>query len=224
MEKHILQAQKEYWDQQFVDEPTSYTSSPHWLDILTRQTSIHLSGSVLEIGCGRGYDTRYLLDAGCHVTLLDLSWNALQQVVNTLHPVQPVNAALPAPLPFRSESFAFVVAGLSLHYFLWHDTCMIIREIGRVLQPNGKLIFRVNSTEDVAHGAGRGEEIEPNLYYYKGRYKRFFTESMCRDLFDSSWRVEVLRPWLETRSQKSKPTWMGVIQRESPIDAIAHTS
>jgi SAM-dependent methyltransferase len=217
VEKQILQAQKEYWNRQFANEPTAYNSSSHWLDILTSQTSIHFSGSVLEIGCGRGYDTRYLLAAGCRVTSLDLSWNALQQLANNFHSVQLVNAALPDPLPFRSESFGFVIAGLSLHYFLWHDTCMIIREIGRVLRPNGRLIFRVNSIEDVAHGAGRGDEIEPNLYYYEGRYKRFFTERMCRDLFDSSWRVEALIPWLEMRSQESKPTWMGVIQRDSHV-------
>jgi SAM-dependent methyltransferase len=213
MNEHILQAQREYWNRQFDGERRPPTTQSHWLDTFTKKISTQLYGPTLEIGCGGGYDTRFLLDAGCHLTCLDLSWNALQQVAQVSRSAQLVNAALPDPLPFRSATFALVIAGLSLHYFPRRDTLTIIEEIGRVLQPRGTLIFRVNSTEDVAHGAGRGEEIEPNLYYHEGRYKRFFTEEMCRELFDDSWAVETLIPWVERRWADPKPTWMGVVHR-----------
>ena len=213
MSDPILQAQRNYWNSAFVEAKTIPTAQSHWLRILTRQSSVHLRGTVLEIGCGRGYDTRYLLDTGCHVTCLDLSWNALQQVATISPTLDLVNATLPNPLPFRAASFAFAVAGLSLHYFLWRDTRRIVQEIARVLKPNGTLIFRVNSTEDVLHGAGRGEEIEPNLFLYQGRYKRFFSETMCHDLFDDAWQMERLLPWIETRSESRKPTWMGIVHR-----------
>src|SRR5690606_10531800 len=133
----------------------------------------------------------------------------LRHVGRISEQVQRVNAALPAPLPFRDEAFDYVVAGLSLHYFPWQETCAIAHEIGRVLRPNGRLIFRVNSTEDMAHGYGRGEEVEPNCFVDRRHYKRFFDEAMCRRLFDGSWRVETLMPWTETRFEAPKPTWMG---------------
>jgi SAM-dependent methyltransferase len=213
MEAEILAAQRAYWNSHFSGYVAPAPAHAEWIEELLRHTSHHLAGEVLEIGCGRGHDTRYLVQAGCQVTTLDLSWNALQYIARTLPSTRWVNAALPDPLPFRTATFAYVVAGLSLHYFRWQDTRSVIQEIGRVLKPDGVLIFRVNSTEDVAHGAGRGEEIEPNLFLYEGRYKRFFTESMCRELFDAGWQLEYLVPRVERRFQEAKPTWMGISRR-----------
>lgn len=213
MEPSVLAAQKAYWDDIFSRPFDSAPVRPNWIGESLARTQQYIAGNVLEIGCGRGHDTYHLLQAGCRVTCLDLSWPALQGVAHAYPTAHLVNAALPAPLPFVPAAFDFVVAGLSLHYFRWLDTCAIIGEIERVLRPGGTLIFRVNSTEDVAHGAGRGEEIEPNLYLYQGRYKRFFTEQMCRDLFTGPWQIELLTPRVETYFRQEKPTWIGVCRR-----------
>jgi len=213
MEQPILDAQKAYWNGIFAQDVPPAAHQHHWLEKLLQQTAIRLEGRVLEIGCGRGHDTRYLLQAGCRVTSLDLAWNALKQVAHRCPSVGLINAALPTVLPFRPAAFTAVVAGLSLHYFRWRDTLRIIQEIARVLQPGGRLIFQVNSIEDTAHGAGRGEEIEPHLFLYQDRYKRFFTERMCRDIFDSGWEIDVLMPRLETRFGSPKPTWAGISRR-----------
>ena len=50
-----------------------------------------------------------------------------------------------------------------------------MREIKRILTPNGYLIARVNSVEDINHGAGQGKKLEENFYYVEGYNKRFFT-------------------------------------------------
>jgi SAM-dependent methyltransferase len=213
MDQHVLDAQKAYWNNIFARDISPAAHQHHWLEELLQQVDAHLEGRVLEIGCGRGHDTRYLLQAGCRVTSLDLAWNALKRVAHRCPSVSLVNAALPAALPFRPATFTAVVAGLSLHYFRWHDTLRIIQEIARVLQPGGRLIFQVNSIEDTAHGAGRGEEIEPHLFLYQGHYKRFFTERMCRDMFDPGWEIDVLKPRLEMRFGDPKPTWAGIGRR-----------
>lgn len=213
MDGEILQAQRDYWNRVFAGAGKMRPVQGHWIDVLAQQTPIALTGRVLEIGCGRGHDTSYLLAAGCGVTCLDLSWNALQQVRRLARAVDCVNAALPAPLPFATGAFGCVVAGLSLHYFDGQDTRRIVQEIGRVLQPGGRFIFRVNSSEDVAHGMGRGEEIEPGLFLYEGRTKRFYTEAMCRELFDPGWTLDALMAWVTMRFDAPKPTWMGVARR-----------
>lgn len=41
---------------------------------------------------------------------------------------------------------------------------MILNEIRRILVPGGHLLARVNSINDVNHGAGQGTEVEHHLY------------------------------------------------------------
>ena len=47
------------------------------------------------------------------------------------------------------------------------------------------MLFRVNSINDLNHGAGQGLEIEPHLYLTDdGRYKRFFDSADLYKMFD----------------------------------------
>jgi SAM-dependent methyltransferase len=213
VERQVIAAQQSYWNKvyQDADQATATSSGqPHWLDIVLEQAQIGLSGRILELGCGRGYDSAYLVRAGCRVVGLDLSHRGLQDTAAALPMVHLVQAAMPDPLPFRAECFDAAVAGLSLHYYLWEDTLAIIHDIRRVLGPGRLLVFRVNSVDDVAHGYGQGDEIEPRLFARNGRYKRFFTEADCRLLFDKGWRLLTLCPFTETRYGDEKPTWAGV--------------
>ena len=71
-----------------------------------------------------------------------------------------------------------LIADLSLHYFDENITKNIMREIKRILAPNGYLIARVNSVEDINHGAGQGKKLEENFYYVEGYNKRFSQHKM----------------------------------------------
>ena len=87
-------------------------------------------------------------------------------------------------LAFEDDSFEIVCADLCLHYFREKDTEKILKEIRRVLRPEGHLFVRVNSVNDVNHGAGQGEEVEPHLYKTsEGMLKCFFDEEDVRRLF-----------------------------------------
>ncbi|MCB0114885.1 MAG: methyltransferase domain-containing protein [Caldilineaceae bacterium] len=199
-----------YWDKVFSKPHTIADTSSHWIGELLAQNPLPLPGDILEIGCGSGYDTAFLLAHGCTMTCMDLSWNALRRVTQTYPAATLVHAALPDPLPFRSNVFDFVVCGLSLHYYRWDDTRRAVAEVRRVLSEDGVLIFQVNATEDVEHGAGQGEEIEPGLFLNRGRYKRFFSEQMCRELFADGWHLDLLVPRLETHFNTNKRTWAGI--------------
>lgn len=209
MDEHVLAAQKAYWERTFSAgelHPDLGKADSHWIDSLIQQAGITVSGKALEIGSGLGFDTRYLLHAGCDVTALDLTIVALKKLRARYPAVKSVNHALPAPLPFTDTAFDVVVAGLSLHYFKWDQTIAIVQEIRRIMRDDGVFVFRVNATGDVAYGYGQGVEVEPNLFAAAGRYKRFFTDEACRSLFDAHWKVEALESMVITRYGTPKIT------------------
>ena len=87
-------------------------------------------------------------------------------------------------IPFDGNTFDVIIADLCLHYFREKDTFIVLNEIKRILTKNGYLIFRVNSINDVNHGAGEGKEIEHHLYETSDkRLKRFFCEEDIRYFF-----------------------------------------
>ena len=175
-------------------------------------------GTVLDLGCGGGGNTRWLLSQGREVVACDLSQNAVDAVVRDLG-VEAWRLDMREKLPFADGRFGLVAADLSLHYFSQEETFRILGEIARVLAPGGALLFRVNSTADVNYGAGDGEETERHLYRGKdGRYKRFFDQE---DLFSffRDWSFSWLREDTSDRYGARKYLWCGCAQPYKEKDA-----
>jgi SAM-dependent methyltransferase len=179
----------------------------------------------LELGCGLGYDTRWLVQAGGQVTALDGSAVALGRLAVALPGPEYVYHRLPAPLPFPDASFDAVAAGLSLHYLPWDDTVSIMNEVHRVLRPGGLFVFAVNASGDAEFGYGRGVEIEPGLFTFDGRRKRFFSEADCRRLLADSWDLLALLPLEEQRYGRRKRMWIAAartrVDCEAPRSGVA---
>ncbi|MBO6558855.1 MAG: class I SAM-dependent methyltransferase [Pseudomonadales bacterium] len=178
-----------------------------WLNRWMNELLVHSKGCpVLELGCGRGYDTQVLTDNGFEVIALDLSLDALghcSDIENSLL----VNADLSCSLPFADNTFSFVLASLSLHYFSWQQTLAIAAEIRRVMIGGGMLLMRVNSTDDVNFGAAQANEIDTNYYVYKGQKKRFFLKADVERMLQE---MTVIELWHESidRYGKEKNVWV----------------
>lgn len=131
---------------------------------------------IIDLGCGHGNTTYYLVNNGKKVVACDYSKNSL---LNTKYNVGNIYDTkcfdMLENFPFESNYTDLIIADLSLHYFKETDTFKILNEIKRILKPNGHLIFRVNSIEDKNFGSNKDIEIEPHLYLYnKKMLKRFF--------------------------------------------------
>jgi SAM-dependent methyltransferase len=187
----------------------------HWIERLLPDPAARagLSGEVLEVGCGLGYDTRWMLQAGSQVTALDGSAVALSRLAAALSGPTYRQHRLPDPLPFPAAAFDAVVAGLSLHYFTWDDTLAIMNEVHRVLRPGGLVLFAVNASGDSEFGYGRGVEIEPGLYAFEGRLKRFFTRDDCCQMLATGWHLQALLPLEEQRFGRLKRMWVAAARR-----------
>ena len=172
------------------------------------------SPAILELGCGSGLDTRWLVSQGfADVTAVDVSFDALAECARAVPSAHLVCHDLREPLPFSAAQFDVVLASLCLHYFTWDKTQEIVSEIRRCLSADGMLLCRLNSTRDVHHGAVGHPEIAPHYYDVEGSPKRFFDEADVERLFDGGWNRLSIREATIDRYEKSKTVWEIVLRK-----------
>lgn len=163
---------------------------------------------VLDLGCGSGNDTLYLIGRGKRVISCDYAQNAIWNIHKNFPEVErAVCFDMTKGLPFENDFTDLIVCDLSLHYFTEQKTFEILDEVKRVLRPGGLLLFRVNSMRDINYGAGAGREVEHHLYATDdGRYKRFFDAGDI-EKFWSGWNTAYLREEKMSRYGLEKVLW-----------------
>lgn len=175
-----------------------------WLPLLKQKSA---NGFILELGCGSGWDTLELINAGCRVIATDLSLqnlSATKLIVPHADNVQLDHSQL---FPFGNHSVDVILASLTLHYFTWTVTMQIASELKRCLKADGILLARFNSTNDVNYGSLPKEpEIEPNFRQVGTSTKRFFDEISVRALFQD-WDIQFLEENIIHRFGKPKSVW-----------------
>jgi len=165
---------KQYWNNIYENVKQKKLRYDLWLDKYKCILDKSKEQSIIDLGCGSGGDSLYLMERGYKVIACDYSEEALNIVNKYLLEVETMQFDVSKTLPFEDESIEIIIADLSLHYFNNDTTKIIVKEIKRVLKGNGYLIARVNSVNDINYGAGSGEEIEKNFYLTQFGYKRFF--------------------------------------------------
>ena len=172
----------DYWNEnhkKFLEKQITYDN---WLDDY-KEVLNKCKTQVLDLGCGGGNDTLYLTERGFSVIACDYSEVALDKIKQNFKDVETKLIDISQTLPFESQSFDLIIADLSLHYFDEKTTKSVLQEIKRILTLDGSLLARVNSTQDINHGAGQGEKIEENFYFVEGYNKRFFTIADAENFF-----------------------------------------
>ena len=174
----------DYWNRILKKYEKDDIKYDDWLSIF-KNIIVNVDTPIIDLGCGNGNDTRFLIELNKKVISCDLSINALHNIKRKFAKVYDTKCFdMLDGLPFVDNYTDLIIADLSLHYFLEKDTYKIINEIKRVLTKEGHLIFRVNSINDINHGAGKGIEIEKNLFVSEdGIFKRFFTEEDIKRFF-----------------------------------------
>lgn len=145
-----------------------------WLDEYKDILEQNKDKEILDLGCGIGADTLYLLERGYNVLSCDFSNEALKSIQDNIPNSKTLYLDMMKDFPVQDNTYSLIIADLSLHYFDNETTIHIMKEIKRILKKGGILLSRVASVNDFNFGAGVGEQLEKN-YYFEGDYtKRFF--------------------------------------------------
>jgi SAM-dependent methyltransferase len=101
---------------------------------------------VLEIGCGAGQCSRWLVDQGAHAVAFDLSARQLQHArrldEQLGRPALRLVQADATALPFADASFDVACSAFGAVPFV-ADSALLMREVARVLRPGGRWVFSV---------------------------------------------------------------------------------
>lgn len=154
-----------------------------WLDNYNEVLDSNKNSEILDLGCGIGADTLYLIEKGYNVLSCDFSTEALNNIKNSIPKSKTMYLDMIDNFPFKDESFSLIIADLSLHYFDNETTIHIMKEIRRILKKNGILLSRVASVNDFNFGAGIGEKLENNFYFEGDYTKRFFDQEDINKYF-----------------------------------------
>ena len=194
----------EYWNEIHLNNNRSAIKTDDWLEDFD-EIIMRSDRPILDLGCGSGNDTLYLISKGKQVIACDQSENAIGSMKRDFPEITDTRCFnMLDGLPFKTESFEIVIADLCLHYFLEKDTAFVVSEIQRILVPGGHLFLRVNSLNDVNHGAGQGKQIEHHVFETEsGMIKRFFDEDDIRYFF-GAFEIKYMKEEIMSRYRLEK--------------------
>ena len=110
-------------------------------DIVLRLAPPHEGLRVLDVGCGTGAQLERYQAAGCTVSGVDLSPAMLERARERLGTDTDLRPESAAALPYPDGEFNVVLATLSLHEMDAATREAAIREMGRVLAPDGRIVI-----------------------------------------------------------------------------------
>ena len=181
-----------------------------WLDKYAYIIDEIPKGKCLDLGCGLGQYTKYFKDKGFLVTAGDISEIAIETVKGNNPDVEALVLDMSESLPFLDNSFDFVFANLSIHYFDTKTTAKLLREIKRILKNDGYFIGSVNSDKTFKFLINP-KRIEDNYYQEKDRFVRLWNKEQFDMFFKDFIKLE-LNEVTTTRWNKTKIMWEFICQ------------
>ena len=183
----------------------------NWLNPF-KEIILNCKTPIIDLGCGLGNNTLFLTENEKEVIPCDYSENALKNIHKNFPTITKTECFdMTNGLPFDDNFTNIIIADLSIHYFSEKLTFEILKEIKRVLTPDGFLFFRVNSTNDVNYHSTKGVEVQHHLYEYNDMYKRFFDKKDLEHFF-SNWKIVLLSEEKMLRYSKEKIVWLGAVK------------
>lgn len=206
----------EYWNKGYWKEHIENDDLNNIEDLWINNCEIleNIHGKALDLGCGVGQYTKYLLDKGMDVVSGDISTEALSTLKEKIPEAKTIVLDMSKPLEFEDESFDLVFANLSIHFFNKETTINLIKEIKRILKKDGYFIGSVNSSKAYEFIKDHVVEIEKDFYQSKERQVRLFTKEQFDEFF-SDFKLISLEEVETIRFNKRKDMWKFIYKNKN---------
>jgi len=153
------------WAEAFSGE---HEKKPKDREILLRfSREIGQKRPVWDLGCGPGNTTKYLRDLGVEISGLDVSERMLEEA-RRIHPGIHFQKGNILHLTFENDSVAAVVAFYAIIHFNEGQAGAAFREVSRVLQPGGLLLFTYHVGDKTIHlDEFLGRKVDMDVTFFK---------------------------------------------------------
>ena len=196
-------SQKDAWDSFYRAQPRP------WKGVLRNRTPFPFGKGeiVLDIGCGNGKTSSALIEAGCDVTGMDISEDAVGICRRTHGNRMKVICASAGSIPLNDGSADGIVMVHVLEHLTDDEIGGAVKEAHRVLRPGGKVYVKVFHTDDMRSDIG--ERIDDRTVVRgNGIRYRYFTGTELKDMFsgfreisaerfDERTKFKGTRSWIE---------------------------
>ncbi len=176
-----------YWNQYYKNQICPTQPSPF---ARYAATLVDPGKHLVELGCGNGRDAVYFAAQGLHVTAIDMSREAIEELqgrgVANAEFIQGdfVNAPI-----HGGGAYDYAYSRFTLHSINESQEKVLLNNLFRGLRDGGKLFVEVRSIHDPLYGKGR--LVGRNAYFYDNHYRRFLVlEELTAALERTGFRVE----------------------------------
>jgi SAM-dependent methyltransferase len=199
-----------------VSSPFADAWLQRWFPLLEERAG---SAPILELGCGAGADTQTLISAGFKIIAIDNDPAQIEHARLAAPTAEFHCQDIRAPFPANAIQPGVIIASLSLHYFSWAETRVIVERIRTTLGTDGVLLCRVNSTNDHNYGASGYPQIadryiSDHYYAVDDLPKRFFNADRLSELFAVGWQVLEMTEMKIDKYPLPKFIWEVVVERK----------
>lgn len=207
---------KDYWDNDYWEKFLEKNKNGNldflddlWIEKYKDIFDKIKKGKAIDLGCGLGQYTEYMISKGFEVISCDISKNVLDRLKLKYPDVETLEFDMSESFPFESNSIDLVFANLSIHYFDKKTTEKIVSEIKRILKDGGYLVGTVNSTNSIDES--NFKLVEENYYFNDNKYGRYFDKEQF-EYFFKDFDFVVLNENTTERWNRKKVLWEFILK------------
>ncbi len=156
MEKNWSELSKDF------DERQKYVAGEEVVNLITDKIqTLKYLGEVLELGCGNGFYTQFLIKSASHITATDISKDMVTVALEKLADYKNIKVEIKDAYKTEYESCSFdTIFMANLIHVVEHPDIML-QEAKRILKPQGRLIISTFTTYGMDE-----EEVEKMIERY----------------------------------------------------------